>query len=141
MRDVLNAVDPGQQFWVTEVGYNVGFDVDGPNNPIPAQTGAGQIAFMRDVYTSLSARGDVANVFWFKYEDFPRGCNEKGQPTGAMQQWGVVHIPFTECDNKYPGGAHYNDNGTPALYRGSYLAYRELAGTPPNRTFVPLARR
>ena len=55
MRAVLNTVDPGQQFWVTEVGYNVGFDVDGPKNPIPAQTDAGQVAFMRDVYELLAA--------------------------------------------------------------------------------------
>ena len=142
MRTVLNTVDPGQQFWITEVGYNVGFDVDGPRaGSTPAQTAAGQSAFMRDVYTTLSARGDVANVFWFKYEDFPRGCNTKSQPTGALQQWGVVHIPFTECDNTFPGGSHYDDSGVPTVYRGSYLAYRELAGTPSNRTYMPLTRR
>jgi hypothetical protein len=131
MRAVLGTVDPGQQFWITEVGYNVGFAIDGPNKPV--QTAAGQIAFMRDVYTSLAARGDVANVFWFKYEDFPPA-------TGAnAQRWGVVQIPFTP--GACPGGACYEASGTPAVYRGSYLAYRELAGTPPIRTFVPLARR
>ena len=139
MRAVLNAVDAGQQFWVTEVGYNVGFDVDGPKGPTPAQTAAGQIAFMRDVYESLSQRmlsggqPEVANVFWFKYEDFPPA-------TGAnAQHWGVVQIPFTT--GTCPGGACYDLNGTPAVYRGSYLAYRELAGTPPNRAYLSLARR
>src|SRR6476469_11106185 len=132
MRAVLNGVDPGQQFWVTEVGYNVGFDVDG-NKPTPAQTAAGQIAFMRDVYTSLSIRGDVANVFWFKYEDFPPASGVNAQ------HWGVVQIPFTT--GTCPGGACYDLNGTPAVYRGSYLAYRELAGTPPNRAYLSLARR
>ena len=113
MRGVLNTVDPGQQFWITEVGYNVGFDVDGPKGPTPVQTAAGQSAFMRDVYESLAQRTlaggqpEVANVFWFKYEDFPpdSGVN--------AQHWGVVQIPFTigAC----PGGACYDPNGTPAL--------------------------
>jgi len=133
MRDVLNAVDPGQQFWVTEVGYNVGFDPDGPKNPIPAQTEAGQVAFMRDVYSSLSTRGDVANVFWFKYEDFPPDSGPRAQ------HWGVVQIPFTTGD--CPGGACYDLSGKPAVYRGSYFAYRELAGAPMARTYVPLVGR
>jgi len=139
MRAVLNAVDPGQQFWVTEVGYNVGFDVDGPKGPTPAQTAAGQSAFMRDVYDSLAQRTladgqpEIATVFWFKYEDFPpdSGAN--------AQHWGVVQIPFTS--GACPGGACYNLNGTPAVYRGSYLTYRALAGTPLHRAYVPLARR
>jgi len=139
MRAVLNTVDPGQQFWVTEVGYNVGFDVDGPKNPIPAQTDAGQVAFMRDVYESLAQRTlpggqpEVANVFWFKYEDFPPASGANAQ------RWGVVRIPFT--DGACPGGACYAMDGTPAVYRGSYRAYRELAGLPVVRIFIPQARR
>jgi hypothetical protein len=133
MRAVLNAIDPGQQFWVTEVGYNVGFDVDGPKGPTPAQTAGGQTALMRDVYNSLSVRGDVANVFWFKYEDFPPASGANAQ------HWGVVQIPFT--DGACPGGACYDLNGTPALYRGSYLAYRELAGIPSNQVYLPATRR
>jgi hypothetical protein len=139
MRAVLNTVDPGQQFWVTEVGYNVGFDVDGPKGPTPAQTAGGQSTFMRDVYESLAQRAlaggqpEVANVFWFKYEDFPPASGANAQ------HWGVVQIPFTT--GACPGGACYNQDGVPALYRGSYLAYRELAGIPPNRTYVPFALR
>jgi hypothetical protein len=139
MRAVLNSVDPGQQFWVTEVGYNVGFDVDGPNNPIPAQTGAGQIAFMRDVYESLAQRTiaggqpEIANVFWFKYEDFPPASGANAQ------HWGVVQIPF--ADGACPGGACYAVDGKPAVYRGSYLAYRELAGIPSLHAYLPAARR
>jgi hypothetical protein len=139
MRAVLNTVDPGQQFWVTEVGYNVGFDVDGPKNPIPAQTDAGQIAFMRDVYQSLAQRilpggqPEIANVFWFKYEDFPPASGANAQ------RWGVVQIPFT--DGACPGGACYDSNGKPVVYRGSYLAYRELAGLPVVRRYFAQARR
>ncbi len=139
MRAVLNTTDPGQQFWVTEEGYNIGFDPDGPKGPTPAQTAGGQIAFMRNVYESLAQRTlaggqpEIANVFWFKYEDFPPA-------TGAnAQHWGVVQIPFTT--GACPGGACYDPNGTPAVYRGSYLAYRELAGIPSNQIYVPSARR
>ena len=88
---------------------------------------------MRDVYSSLSARGDVANVFWFKYEDFPPDSGPNAQ------HWGVVQIPFTT--GACPGGACYDLSGTPAVYRGSYLAYRELAGLPMARTYVPLVGR
>jgi hypothetical protein len=139
MRAVLDTVDPGQQFWVTEVGYNVGFDVDGPKGPTPAQTAEGQIAFMRDVYESLAQRRlaggqpEVANVFWFKYEDFPPASGANAQ------HWGVVQIPFTT--GACPGGACYNEDGVPALYRGSSLAYRELAGLPVTHIYMPLARR
>ncbi len=135
MRAVLNSVDPNQQFWITEVGYNVGFDADGPKNPIPAQTEAGQAAFMIDVYTSLSQRQlpngqpEVANVFWFKYEDFPPASGSNAQ------QWGVVRIQFSEGGSvngvACPGGACYDTSGQPAFVRQSYFAYRALAGLPP----------
>src|SRR5262249_26671550 len=139
MRAVLDTVDPSQQFWVTEVGYNVGFDVDGPKGPTPPQTAAGQSAFMRDVYESLAQRTlvsgqpEIASVFWFKYEDFPPASGANAQ------RWGVVQIPFST--GACPGGACYDLNGTPALIRGSYLVYRELAGTPSERTFMPFTGR
>jgi hypothetical protein len=134
MRTVLNSVDPNQQFWITEVGYNVGFDPDGPKNPQPLQTEVGQAAFMTDVYASLfqrqlaNSQPEIANVFWFKYEDFPPA-------TGASaQQWGVVRIPFTEGGSvnggACPGGACYDTGGQPGFVRQSYLTYRELAGLP-----------
>ncbi len=122
MREVLAEFDPDKQFWITEVGYNVDFDFDGPNNPTrPAQTEAGQALFMRDVYTSLAARQlpsglpEIANVFWFKYEDFPPAAivyDSKGKPVAYPQRWGIVRIPFTE-DNACPGGACYHVGGTP----------------------------
>lgn len=140
VRAVLEQVgDPFKPFWVTEVGYNVGFDVDGPRNPIPAQTEAGQAAFLQDVYTSLAARQlanglpEVANVFWFKYEDFPPA-------TGAnAQRWGIVRVPFTS--GNCTGGACYAPSGAPDLYRLAFLTYRELAGLPVLRTYLPLAAR
>jgi hypothetical protein len=145
MRAVLNQVvngvplDPNQQFWVTEVGYNVGFDPDGPKNPRPAQTEAGQAAFMRDVYSTLAQRQlgngqpEIANVFWFKYEDFPPASGANAQ------RWGVVRIPFVA--GACPGGACYEVNGTPEQRRGSFLAYRELAGIPSEHALLPVVTR
>ena len=141
MRRELETVgDPCVPFWVTEVGYNVGFDFDGPKGSQPPQTEAGQMSFLRDVYTSLAARQicngqpEVTRVFWFKYEDFPPadGAN--------AQRWGIVTIPFVE-DSQCPGGACYEPNGTPSSRRATFLMYRELAGLPVHHTFLPLANR
>lgn len=129
MRQALQDVnDPYKQFWITEVGYNVAYYKNSP---------AGLEPFLRDVYTSLAARRlandqpEVANVFWFKYEDFPPATGPNAQ------QWGVVRIPF--ATGPCPGGVCYDVNGTPALYRPSFWAYRELAGLPVYRTYAPLA--
>jgi hypothetical protein len=145
MREVLNRFDPDKQFWITEVGYNVDFDVDGPKGRTPQQTEAEQALFMRDVYTSLAARQlpsgqpEIANVFWFKYEDFPPGeiiYNSKGNPVAYPQRWGVVRIPFEE-QPECPGGACYDVGGVPTQYRLAFLTYRELAGLPVYRTMLP----
>jgi hypothetical protein len=136
---LVEAGDPCRQLWVSEVGYNVGFDVDGPSNPIPQQSEFGQAAFMEDVYTSLGARRicggqqEIAHIFWFKYEDFPPA-------SGAFaQRWGVVRIPFTE--GACPGGACYDVNGTPETYRAAYYTYRRLAGLPGAQVSMPLMFR
>ena len=135
MRAALVAAgDPRVPFWISEVGYNVGFDVDGPLGKIPAQTELGQAAFMYDVYTSLAARGDVAHIFWFKYEDFPPASGANAQ------RWGVVRIPFTES-NACPGGACYAVNGEPQQWRAAYLTYMDLAGMPVRRLALPVVFR
>jgi hypothetical protein len=131
--------DPYKQFWITEVGYNVGFDVDGPWGPQPPQTDSGQVLFMKDVYTTLAERQlsngqpEVANIFWFKYEDFPPATGPNAQ------QWGIVRIPFTT--GACPGGACYDLSGTPSLYRLSFWTYRELRGLPVYSTYVPIVKR
>jgi hypothetical protein len=112
-------------FWITEIGYNAGYG---------RQSVTGQALFLRAIFTAMAARGDVATVFWFKYEDFP--------PAGGVdaQQWGIVRIPFTE-ESRCPGGACYAPNGEPGLRRPSFLALRELAGLPVERLALPLMRR
>jgi hypothetical protein len=142
---------PGcQQFWITEVGYNVGFDPDGPKNPTPAQTDQGQADFMRDVYTSLAERqlnpqlgctsqAEIAHIFWFKYEDFPPAeiiKDANGNPLVYPQKWGIVRIPILS-DGVCEGGC-YAPSGVPLFYRQSFWAYRELAGLPVYRTYMPV---
>jgi hypothetical protein len=92
---------------------------------------------MQDVYTTLSSRQldaqlcggapEVANVFWFKYEDFPPATGP------SAQQWGIVRIPLLggNCE-----GGCYEPSGKPLFYRQSFWAYRELAGLPVYRTYL-----
>lgn len=126
LRTALAASDPAAAelpFWITEIGYNAGY---------PGQSVAGQTAFLRSVYTTLAARGDVASVFWFKYEDFPPGGG-----SGA-QRWGLVRIPFTENDPRCPGRACYAASGQPEFRRQTFWVMRELAGLSVYRVALPL---
>lgn len=126
LRNVLASMgDPYRPFWITEIGYNTAFK---------AQTEAGQAAFMRTVYTTLAARPDIASIFWFKYEDFPPADGPNAQ------RWGIVRINFTN-DSTCPGGACYTVSGEPAYYRQSFWVYRELAGLPIYRVYLPLVAR
>jgi hypothetical protein len=140
IRDALISVqDPCIPLWITEIGYNIGFDPDGVKGKLPKQTEVGQMSLMQDVYTTLNQRQvcggpEMHTVFWFKYEDFPPASGPDAQ------QWGIVRIPFTEGP-QCPGGACYDVHGTPAEYRGSYLAYRELAGIPNQYVFLPTIGR
>lgn len=129
LRATLQASDPAAAelpFWLTELGYNAAY---------AGQSVAGQTAFLRTAYTTLAARGDVATIFWFKYEDFP--------PVGGRdaQRWGLVRIPFTEGDPRCPGGACYAPAGEPELRRPAFWALRELAGLPTHRLALPVVMR
>jgi hypothetical protein len=126
IRNVLGTVqDPGRRYWITEIGYNAAFK---------QQDEAGQAAFLRAVYTGLAQRGDVATIFWFKYEDFPPASGANAQ------QWGIVHIPFSES-GACPGGACYDIGGEPSARRLAYYEYRELAGLPVYRQELPVVFR
>jgi hypothetical protein len=147
--DNQGASDACRQFWVTEVGYNVGFDPDGPKNPRLPQTEEGQAALLNDVYISMSQRRldqqlcgggpEIANVFWFKYEDFPPAeiiYDDKGNPKEYPQKWGIVRIPILS-DGVCQGGC-YEPSGVPELYRQSFAVYRALSGY---RTYLPAMSR
>jgi hypothetical protein len=146
-RTLQEAGDPCIPLWITEVGYNVGFDIDGPKGPTPVQTEAGQAAFIFDVFTTLAARRlpnspcsgarEVANVFWFKYEDFPPPedvFDNWGRLITPAQRWGVVRIPFD-------GSGRYAVDGRPVLYRQSYGVYRVMAGMLQKRSYLPAVGR
>lgn len=146
---LINVGDACNQFWVTEVGMNVGFDKDGPANPEPPVTADDQAAFMDGVYRSLAERRigslacgfrpEVARVFWFKYEDFPPATSKPLQGIWA-QQWGIVRIPFSDSPS-CPGGACYDVRGEPAQFRNAFYTYRELAGKPVYRVNMPVVAR
>jgi hypothetical protein len=87
-------------FWITEIGYNAGY---GKN------TAEGQAEAVRTWLPLLLKRSDVAQTFWFKYEDFPpaEGPN--------AQRWGVVRIPF-DADGVY--GDTYVEQPSYAALKG-----------------------
>lgn len=130
MRAVLNQYDALQQFWITEIGYNVAFYRNTERDLEP---------FVRDVFSSLAARElpgglpEVANTFWFKYEDFAPADGKDAQ------KWGMVRIPF-QADATRPDGTRYSATGLPIMVRGTYTVLRELTGMPadPPRVFLPL---
>jgi hypothetical protein len=114
--------DPLLPFWVTEIGYNQGY---------PGQPLRNQALFMRELYRVVGPRPDVEAIFWFKYEDFPPATGP------AAQRWGVVSIPFV-VNSACPGGACYALDGKPDVLRASFWMYRELAGLPVERRYLPL---
>ncbi|KAB8140499.1 hypothetical protein F8S13_23795 [Chloroflexia bacterium SDU3-3] len=127
MLKVLDAYDPSKPLWITEIGYNLAFAGNDPS-----QLGA----FVRDIYTTLAQQPRIANVFWFKYEDFApaEGSN--------AQKWGMVRIPFT-ADASRPDGVRYQAQGQPAEVRTTFSVLRELTGTPlfPARAYLPMVAR
>lgn len=128
LRATLQKTDPVSAevpFWITEIGYNAGYG---------QQNSAGQASFMRAIFGAMAARGDVATVFWFKYEDFPPADGPDAQ------RWGIVRVPF-ELDARCPGGACYAPSGEPELRRAAFFVYRELAGLPNQYIFLPLTTR
>lgn len=113
IRTVLIEVgDPHTPLWITEIGYDVGRTRYGERN---------QAEFLRMIYRSLAARGDIAHIFWFKYEDFPSMIGP------FREHWGSIAIPFVEHD-ACPGAACYDIEGRPMLLRPAFWMYREVAG-------------
>jgi hypothetical protein len=123
LRSVLSPAEQ-KPFWITELGYDAGY---------PRQTEHGQAAFLRESFTRLAARDDIARIFWFKYEDFPGNAI-------APNKWGIVRIPF-QLSSTCPGGACYPADGVPEAHREAYLVYRELAGLPNEQLAFPIIRR
>lgn len=109
LRGVLTDLGAGDlPFWLTEIGYNAGFGL---------QDDETQATFLHLLSETIATRPDVAQVFWFKYEDFPPASGPDAQ------RWGVVRIPFV--GGPCPGGACYEPAGRPDLRRPAFFVYRE----------------
>jgi hypothetical protein len=123
VRTLINSLDPANPpFWITEIGYNASYRT---------QDVQGQAAFLGEVFAQLAVRGDVASIFWFKYEDFPPASGPNAQ------RWGVVRISFVagSCE----GGVCYDPSGAPDVLRPAFYVYRDLAGLPVYYQYLPLA--
>jgi hypothetical protein len=76
---------------MTEIGYEATPPLLDPAMlaATPTASEAEQARFMRELFALLlqQARYFVANVFWFKYEDFPA--------RGDYAGWGLVRLPIT----------------------------------------------
>jgi hypothetical protein len=140
VRTKLTELGDGQRpFWITEIGYNVGFY----KHRVPGAADT-QARFMEEIYARMWQRRDVEVVFWFKYEDFPPAdvvTDDNGNAIADPQRWGVVRIPFTANGrvNGVPcaGGACYEPTGRPAEVRPAYFTYRRLAGLPLRQIYLP----
>jgi hypothetical protein len=111
LRAALDELGQGQApFWITEIGCNAGY---------ARKTEAGQAEFLTNVMGMLARRPDVAQSFWFKYEDFPPADGPNAQ------RWGVVRIPFV-APGSSPGGADYDIEGAPDHVRTAYEAFQQL---------------
>lgn len=138
-----------QPLWITEIGVNEWFDIDGPKNPTPPYTEQDQVQLMNEAFTYLPQRmldatqcganqREIENIFWFKYEDFPpvdMVYDSKGNPITYPQRWGIVRIPMP-TDRNCEGGCYAVD-GVPEFYRRSYWEYRKLAGKPVYEQYLP----
>jgi hypothetical protein len=120
--------DTQNKFWVTEVGDRgapITVDAAGDNE-------RRQATFMRDIYRKLYLRREyIANVFWFKYEDFavPSDATKTG-----TENWGVVRLqqrPTSQtCTQEIPVArqtCEYEQNGTVQRFKLSYTTYKDIA--------------
>ena len=115
LHDVMrNAGDGDNKIWLTEIGI--------PGTPPslepgflaakPTKSELDQAGFMRELFTLLrgDARRVIANVFWFKYEDFPFGQ--------GYAELGLVRLPISQR------GAYEQP---PAPRKPSYAVFQEFA--------------
>ena len=135
-RDVINHLwrlhfiisDAGDtsKLWLTEIGLAGTPPTLQPGflAAQPTKSEQEQATFLRELLTLLRAetRSIVANVFWFKYEDFPF-------PTGWVE-FGLVRLPITGT------GAY---TAPPSPRKLAYSAFQSVAnpGALPTRVETP----
>jgi hypothetical protein len=91
LRGVMVAAGDNTKLWLTEIGLQ-GEPASVRSEFLaatPSEAEAEQAQLIRDLFPLLlsEVRGFVANVFWFKYEDFPL-------PNG-WASYGLVRLPIT----------------------------------------------
>ena len=107
--------DQTHKIWITEVGRPGNLSAGGGGCGGPGDEGD-QARYLTDFYTQLigSNLNDIANIFWFKYEDF------YDTDTGQLNSFGLVHLQTDARNNYLPGGQV-------AKYKAAFFAYQRLS--------------
>jgi len=92
LRGVMDSAgDATSKLWLTEIGQQGTPPTVDPSYLVatPTKSEEEQAAFMRELFPLLlnETHGFVANVFWFKYEDFPT--------QSGWSEYGMVRLPIT----------------------------------------------
>lgn len=114
LRGIMVDAGDTNSLWLTEIGLEAPPPLLDPSYLIAAPT-TGEIAqasFIRSLFSMLlrDTRGFVANVFWFKYEDFPY--------LDGWANYGLMRLPITT------GGSYVLP---PWPRKLAYAAYQEVA--------------
>lgn len=106
--------DKINKVWITEVGRRA--NLSGASDCGLGAEEAEQARYLTEFYTQLVTKNlkDIANIFWFKYEDF----YEKDGQVSAM---GLVRLARD-------GAKPYAPNGQVVRYKAAFYAYQKLAG-------------
>ena len=114
VRGVMFDAGDTEKVWLTEIGYQGAAPPLDPSYLAadPTASELEQAQFIRELFTLLTAetRWFVANVFWFKYEDFPY--------KDTWVSYGLVRLPITSR------GAYAQP---PQPRKTAYAAYQAIA--------------
>ncbi len=114
LRGVMASVGDTGKLWLTEIGIKGTPPTVAPSflAATPTKSEEEQAQFIRELFPLLlnETRGFVANVFWFKYEDFPL--------PGGWVEFGLVRLPIG------PQGAYQQP---PAPRKTAFAAFQSFA--------------
>lgn len=114
LRGLVAEAGDTSKLWLTEIGLEAPPPLLDPSYLIAAPTSSetAQATFIRGLFPLLlrETRGFVANVFWFKYEDFPS--------LDGWANYGLVRLPITTGGSYVP---------PPWPRKLAYEAYQEVA--------------
>ncbi len=121
LRGVMeSAGDTTSKLWLTEIGQQGTPPTVDPSYLVAAPTKSEEVqaAFMRELFPLLlnETRGFVANVFWFKYEDFPTQA--------GWAEYGMVRLPITS------GGGYVQPPAPRKLAFSTFQAFANPGALP-----------